>query len=100
MMPPIPRLADYGISETYGFLPTELPLQRLSNSYYEPWEVIAQNLQALILAKRIRQLVDALPILSVDRLGKDEAEWRRAYVVLGYLTHSYIWGGDKPSQVG
>ncbi|RPA82388.1 Indoleamine 2,3-dioxygenase subfamily [Ascobolus immersus RN42] len=100
MMPPIPVLSDYGISETLGFLPAELPIQRLTDPYYEPWEVIAQNLQALILAKRIRQLCDALPILGVEKLkraGRAE-EWRRAYVVLGYLTHSYIWGGEIPAQ--
>lgn len=98
MLPSIPRLSDYGVSPETGFLPEEPPLIHLTDMYYEPWEMIVQNLQALILSKRIRQVVDAMPLLSTERLTT-EPEWRRAYVILGFLTHSYIWGGDRPADV-
>ena len=43
-------------------------------------------------------MVDELPILSTSKLN-GEPEWRRAYVVLAYLTHAYVWGGEKPKEV-
>lgn len=97
MIPPLPRLSDYDISPQYGFLPTELPLELLPDPYYAPWETIIRNLQGLILSKRLRRVIDTLPILSTEGLIV-EAEWRRAYSVLGFLAHAYIWGGDTPAD--
>ena len=97
MIPPVPVLADYGISATHGFLPEVLPLTRLPDPYYNKWEAIAANLQALILSKRLRGVVDRLPVLSTIGLEHD-AEWRRAYSLLSFMAHGYIWGGDSPSD--
>ncbi|KAK3316944.1 Indoleamine 2,3-dioxygenase [Apodospora peruviana] len=97
MLPPIPALADYGISPTHGFLPEVLPLTRLPDPYYNKWEAITANLQALILSKRLRGVVDRLPVLSTIGLEHD-AEWRRAYSLLSFMAHGYIWGGDSPSD--
>ncbi|KAK0615289.1 indoleamine 2,3-dioxygenase [Bombardia bombarda] len=97
MLPPIPVLADYGISPTHGFLPEVLPLTRLPDPYYNKWEAIAANLQALILSKRLRGVVGRLPVLSTIGLEHD-AEWRRAYSLLTFMAHGYIWGGDSPSD--
>lgn len=98
MIPPIPILDDYNISLENGFLPAEPPLERLPDLYYAKWEAIITNLQPLLLSKRLRSVVEKLPILSTSRL-QDVAEWRRAYVVLVFIAHGYIWGGDKPSEV-
>jgi indoleamine 2,3-dioxygenase len=81
-----------------AFLPHNRPSKHLKDQYYEPWELVAQHLPQLIQEDRIRASVDALPVLSTDRLSS-EAEWRRAYVILAFLTHAYVWGGDEPSQV-
>ncbi|EAA30491.1 hypothetical protein GE21DRAFT_10614 [Neurospora crassa] len=97
MLPPIPVLADYGISPTHGFLPDVLPLTRLPDPYYNKWEAIAANLQALILSKRLRGVVDRLPVLDTIGLEHD-AEWRRAYSLLSFMAHGYIWSGDSPSD--
>ncbi|KAH8902361.1 Indoleamine 2,3-dioxygenase [Coniochaeta sp. PMI_546] len=97
MLPSIPVLADYGLSPTHGFLPDVLPLTRLPDPYYTKWEAIAANLQALILSKRLRGVVDRLPVLSTIGLEHD-AEWRRAYSLLTFMAHGYIWGGDSPSD--
>ena len=97
MQPRIPVLADYGISPTHGFLPDTLPLTRLPDPYYNKWEAIVANLQALILSRRLRGVVDRLPVLSTIGLEHD-AEWRRAYSLLCFMTHAYIWGGDTPSD--
>jgi indoleamine 2,3-dioxygenase len=92
-------LARYSVSSKNGFLPESVPMQALQDPYYEPWETLATNLPESIKAKTIRSSIDSLPALSTTRL-QDEAEWRRAYTVLGFLAHAYIWGGDKPSEVG
>ncbi|KAG5292378.1 indoleamine 2,3-dioxygenase subfamily [Histoplasma ohiense] len=98
MLPPLPSLADYGISPVTGFLPQEPPLQSLPDPYYAKWESIAANLQALLLSHRLRPTIDAMPILSTAKL-KTEPEWRRAYVLLVFMLHAYIWGGDSPAEI-
>lgn len=98
MIPEIPVLGDYDLSPEYGFLPADLPLEILPDPYYNKWEAIVANLQALILSKRLRGIVDRLPVLSSSRL-QHPAEWRRAYVLLTFIIHSYIWGGEEPEAV-
>ncbi|KAE8445643.1 hypothetical protein EG329_012940 [Mollisiaceae sp. DMI_Dod_QoI] len=97
MLPPIPVLSDYGISPEYGFLPAELPLERLPDPYYNKWEAIVANLQGLILSKRLRGVIDRLPVLSTAGLEHD-SEWRRAYSLLSFMAHGYVWGGDSPAE--
>lgn len=91
-------LEQFRVSPQNGFLPAVAPLRRLEDPYYEPWESIVCDLPTYIKDGNIRQKVDCLPVLSTSML-KDEPELRRAYVVLAYLTHAYVWGGEKPSEV-
>ncbi|KAF2851828.1 indoleamine 2,3-dioxygenase alpha type [Plenodomus tracheiphilus IPT5] len=98
MLPALPRLSDYEVSPRNGFLPDEIPLDVLPDRYYQPWETVVRNFQSLILAKRLRRIVDALPVLETDLL-LTEAEWRRAYSILGFIAHGYVWGGDRPADI-
>lgn len=98
MLPPIPVLEDYGINPEHGFLPPDLPLESLPDPYYAKWESIINNIQPLILSRRVRSTIDRLPVLSTSFLHTD-AEWRRAYVVLTFMLHAYVWGGDIPEEV-
>jgi hypothetical protein len=75
-----------------------LPLERLPDPYYNKWEAIVANLQGLVLSKRLRGVIDRLPILSTAGLEHD-SEWRRAYSLLCFMAHGYIWAGDIPSEV-
>ncbi|CAK9441525.1 uncharacterized protein LODBEIA_P53930 [Lodderomyces beijingensis] len=93
----IPELRDYDISPSWGFLPSQLPLTRLPQKYYSPWEITADSIPSLILTKRIRKVVDALPLLKTDKLAS-EREVRRAYQALGFIAHAYIWGTDAPTD--
>lgn len=93
----VPVLEDYGVSATTGFLPEVLPLTRLPDPYYHKWEAIVSELQALILSRRIRAVADKLPVLSTAGLEHD-SEWRRAYSLLSFMAHAYIWGGDSPAD--
>lgn len=97
MLPPIPNLQDYGLSPTCGFLPNDLPLSRLPDPYYNKWEAVVANLQSLILSRRLRGVIDQLPILSTVGL-EHETEWRRAYSILCFMAHGYIWGGEYPAD--
>ena len=92
-----PELKMFSVTSN-AFLPEEGPLKVLPNSYYEPWELIVQHLPILIESGVLRRSIDELPVLSTVHLTT-EAEWRRAYVILAFLTHAYVWGGDKPSEV-
>lgn len=56
------------------------------------------NLQGLILSKRLRGVIERLPVLSTAGLEHD-SEWRRAYSLLCFMAHGYIWGGDSPEEV-
>jgi Indoleamine 2,3-dioxygenase. len=87
---PAITLEDYAVSLRNGFLPDTAPLDHLTELYYNPWESIAADLPELIRTGRVREEVESLPILSTDKLHNN-AEWQRAYVVLAFLTHAYIW---------
>lgn len=93
-------LSDYKVSLDNGFLPDALPLKRLSSPYYRPWEDIVHDLPSLIQSGHVRDRIRQLPVLSAnDEHLPDEREWQRAYVVLSYLMHAWIWGGEQPEQV-
>ncbi|ODQ59635.1 hypothetical protein WICANDRAFT_91366 [Wickerhamomyces anomalus NRRL Y-366-8] len=94
----LPNLKDYDVSPKTGFLPEELPLTRLTSEYYKPWESLVEVLPSLILTKRIRKLVEKLPVLSIDQIKGDKKELRRAYSVLSFLTHAYVWNVDVPTD--
>ncbi|CAR28849.1 hypothetical protein ZYGR_0U02070 [Zygosaccharomyces rouxii] len=90
---PLPTLAEYGFSENTGFLPKDLPATSLSDAYYGKWEAIANNLPSLILTRKIRNVVDRLPILDVKpSLLSNIRELRRAYSVLCFIANAYVWG--------
>ncbi|KAJ9422868.1 Indoleamine 2,3-dioxygenase-domain-containing protein [Fusarium oxysporum] len=91
------ELKEFAVTSN-AFLPEHSPLKQLPDSYYEPWELVIQHLPALIKYFDIRRAVDTLPVLSTERL-RSEAEWRRAYSILAFLTHAYVWGGEKPAQI-
>ncbi|EXJ83219.1 indoleamine 2,3-dioxygenase [Capronia coronata CBS 617.96] len=97
MIPPIPRPEDYGVSPDRGFLPSQNPLQCLPHQVYDRWERIMNNFQSLLLSKRLRTVIDKLPVIPAVHL-ETEAEWRRAYSMLTFMAHGYIWGGEKPSE--
>lgn len=96
MLHPIPNFKDYDVSPVSGFLPETLPLERLPDPYYEPWEIIAHNLPSFVMTRQVRDYVDnKMPYLTTDHL-KSEPEWQRACSILGLISHSYVWAGDQP----
>lgn len=90
-------LHSFQVDDHSGFLPSEFPVVKLSDPYYQPWEDLANNLPALLLSRQIRALVDKLPVLSTEKLVSTP-EVRRAYQVLGFLCHAYVWGTNEPTN--
>ncbi|ORX68363.1 Indoleamine 2,3-dioxygenase [Linderina pennispora] len=93
------KLEDYDISPTNGFLPTHAPLTRLADAYYEPWEKIMDKFNQHILANRIRPLVRKMPVLDIDKLSTT-AEYQRAFTILGFMAHAYVWGRNGAASEG
>ncbi|KAH9894503.1 Indoleamine 2,3-dioxygenase [Xylariomycetidae sp. FL2044] len=80
-----------------GFLPSEEPLKRLLDPYYAPWEDLVGNLPGLLGSGSLRSRVESLSVLCTEKLTT-QAEWRRAYTILAFLTHGYVWGGRQPAE--
>ncbi|GAB7359183.1 hypothetical protein MBLNU230_g5250t1 [Neophaeotheca triangularis] len=83
---------------TNAFLPETPPLQHLTDEYYIAWEDLIGQLPSLIKRRTLRPRVLQLPILSTSHLSTEE-EWRRAYVILTFIAHGYIWGGQVPAEI-
>ncbi|KAI7864232.1 Indoleamine 2,3-dioxygenase [Spinellus fusiger] len=74
-----------------GFLPEEPPLRRLPNAYYAPWEDLMEDCNDLLLAGKLRERVHKLPLLECTMLETVQ-EYRRAFLILCLVSHSYVWG--------
>ena len=91
------KLEDYDISSTHGFLPSEPPSTELPK-YYAPWETLSSNLYTLRVGKKLAGTIAQLPMLTTCHLT-NTPEWRRAYVLLGFIANAYIWASGKPKEV-
>ena len=85
-------LAKYDISSVNGFMGDEIPLKRLGDEYYEPWERIMDKLPGFLHTDKdeFYKQIKELPVLKLDKL-KNKLEERRACVVLSFLSHGYIF---------
>ncbi len=88
-------LAEFSISETRGFLPSADPLARLPIAF-DAWEDAAHGLPKLLMTDDVRRHLEALPPFPTELLS-NEREWKRAMVLLSYLGHAYVWGGERPA---
>lgn len=80
---------DYDVDHSTGFIPSTLPL-RAFPAYFRPWDDLAADLPKLITSHTLRGKIGALALLDATRLSTKE-ELRRAFVVLGFLVHGYVW---------
>ncbi|KAM6922870.1 indoleamine 2,3-dioxygenase 2-like [Lycodopsis pacificus] len=88
----------FDISEELGFL-LEEPLTDLPD-YYREWLDLANNLTHLIEARKLRDLVHKMPVLSPHLLS-DHRELRLAHLALGFISMAYVWqeGQHAPAQI-
>lgn len=88
----VPDMDTYGISPHLGFLSDNAPLTSFAKSQYAPWDELIANLPRPISSHSLRRTVDdTLPYIDPSDLAS-ELEHQRAYVVLGFLIHAYVWG--------
>jgi indoleamine 2,3-dioxygenase len=80
-----------------GFLPLQDPLTRLPQPYDE-WENVALGLPKLFASDHLRRIIEDLPPFPIETIS-DDRERERAMILLSYLGHAYVWGGDKPAQI-
>ena len=89
------KIADYGITEEFGYLPTFDPAKNLSAGN-EEWDQFGRDIPKLLMSSDFRKRVTELPDFKVSAL-KGDAEIQRAMLVLSYIGQSYQWSDVKPA---
>ncbi|HMO01682.1 MAG TPA: hypothetical protein PKD37_02885 [Oligoflexia bacterium] len=85
--------ADFEIDPNNGFLPNTEPLSKLSKE----WEIVDElgaELPKLLLCDQVKQKIAKLKKLPVEKLNS-RAERERAFMILSFLGHAYVWGEKK-----
>jgi sulfite reductase (NADPH) flavoprotein alpha-component len=77
------------LSEEYGLAPVEPPLLALPPSY-QAWDNIVEQMPDLWRSLRLRQVLDALPLLSAAEVDLPDRYLLRASALLSMLAHSYV----------
>jgi indoleamine 2,3-dioxygenase len=91
------KIADYGITEEFGYLPAHDPAQSLSAGN-EEWDKFGKDLPKLLMGTNFRKRVQALPKFNIDKLN-GEAEIQRAMLVLSYIGQAYQWSDNAAATV-
>ncbi len=91
------KIADYGITEEFGYLPAHDPAQSLSAGN-EEWDQFGKDLPKLLMGTNFRKRVQALPKFNIDKLN-GEAEIQRAMLVLSYIGQAYQWSDNEAAIV-
>ncbi|KAK7992431.1 Indoleamine 2-3-dioxygenase [Apiospora saccharicola] len=97
LSPSLGRTAD----ETAAYLSSKFAVTssfKRAPPYYASWDALIRRLPQLLRAGALREKAKELEVLCTDEL-KTEAQWRRAYVILGFLGQAYVWGGCQPAEV-
>lgn len=89
-------LKDFGLTPARGFLPATDPLAAMHSNL--EWDELATNLPKYFMGSDLRKRIDALPPFDIAAL-RDEAETRRAMMVISYLGMAYQWVDTKPAEV-
>lgn len=89
-------LAHYQVDPITGFVPpVPVPL-RLPDDYAR-WDAVVPELSALIRSRRVRNVLEALPVLDVAGL-RTPGEQERALLLLTHFANAFVWGGDETAM--
>ena len=91
------KIADFGITEEFGYLPAHAPALALSAGN-EEWDQFGRDIPKLLMGTNFRSRVKALPEFHIDKLN-GEAEIQRAMLILSYIGQSYQWSENNPATV-
>ncbi|MCX7594982.1 MAG: indoleamine 2,3-dioxygenase, partial [Fischerella sp.] len=93
------NLEDYDVNPESGFLPIHSPAQaQLPQTFWQVQQTAAL-LPKLLAAGKIRQVINNLLEVDVEREILDDMQLRRAMQVYSYLTHAYVWGEPTPAKI-
>jgi len=84
------------LSQVICFLPEHDPLEYLPKQY-QVWEEIANDLPKQLLNTQFRNLVQTMPLLTLEHLHT-LAEFDRAMLLLSYIGQAYVWGAQQPAN--
>ena len=91
------KIADFGITEEFGYLPAHAPALALSAGN-EEWDQFGRDIPKLLMGTNFRSRVKALPEFKISKLN-GEAEVQRAMLILSYIGQSYQWSENSPATV-
>ena len=89
------KIADYGITEEFGYLPNYDPARSLSAGN-EDWDQFGKEIPKLLMSSNFRKRVTELPDFNV-KAQKGDAEIQRAMLILSYIGQSYQWSDESPA---
>lgn len=92
----VPDPSSFDISPDLGFISASAPLKTFQDEYYKPWDDAISDLPSLIETGQLYSTIARLPLLQTTNL-KTDPDYRRAYVVLGFLVHAYVWSTTPPT---
>ena len=93
------KLENYDVSRECGFLPTISPASAQLPEGFRQLQQTAAELPKWLTTGKIRQAIESLPEVDVDKETLSEMQLRRAMQVYSYLTHAYVWGEPPPAKV-
>ncbi|MGK7875174.1 MAG: hypothetical protein AB4426_18340 [Xenococcaceae cyanobacterium] len=93
------KLEDYDVSRKCGFLPTSSPASAQLPEVFRQLQETAALLPKWLTIGKIRQAIESLLEVDVDKEKLDEMQLRRAMQAYSYLTHAYVWGEPTPAKV-
>ena len=93
------KLEDYDVSWEYGFLPIHPPVQSQLPEVFGPLQETVALLPKWLSTGKIRQIIEAMPEVTVNYLSLGERRLRRLMQIYAYLAHAYVWGQQPPAGV-
>ena len=93
------KLEDYNVSQECGFLPTISPASAQLPEVFRQLQQTAFLLPKWLTTGKIRQAVESLPEMDVDKEILDEIQLRRLMLLYSFLTHAYVWGEPTPAKI-
>jgi indoleamine 2,3-dioxygenase len=88
-------LSDYQVNPRTGFV-ASVPLPNALPPAFAAWDQVAPELSALIRARRVRAVMQGLPLLDPLALTTD-GDRERALLLLTHFANAHVWGGERPA---
>lgn len=85
------------LSEAYGFMPRDVPLQSLGSTH-AAWDQAAAELTTAYRDLRVRERIEEIPLLPTDPEHLPDDELLRAAAILGMLAHAYWYSRVQPPE--